>query len=84
MEKRERRKAFVASLTEAQRSLYRVMREGVHQSRGAYHKSLSKDQKEKIKKRHKHNRGHRDMESIPPPPPPEHPDSIKRGGHRLN
>jgi hypothetical protein len=85
MEKRERRKAFVASLTEAQRSLYRVMREGVHQSRGAYHKSLSKDQKDKIKKRHKHKRkhGHKGVEEPFAPAPPEQPEPIKNGDQEI-
>ena len=58
MDKRQRRKAFIESLTEEQRKLYRAMRDGVHQSRGAYHKSLSEDQKRKIKQRHKHRKKH--------------------------
>ena len=40
-------KDFIESLTEEQRKLYRAMQDWVHQSRGAYHKSLSEDQKEK-------------------------------------
>ena len=39
MDKHQRRKKFVQSLTEEQRSLYCLMREGVHQTRGDYHKS---------------------------------------------
>lgn len=81
MDKHQRRKKFVQSLTEEQRSLYCLMREGVHQTRGDYHKSLSKDQKEKIKKRHKHKHKHMDGDksSIEPPPPPVDPADIKAG-----
>lgn len=58
MDKRKRRKTFIESLTKEQRALYRAMREEVHQSRGDYHKSLSEDQKRKIKQRHKHKKKH--------------------------
>lgn len=82
MDKRQRRKAFVESLTEEQRALYRAMREEVHQSRGDYHKSLSEDQKRKIKQRHKHKRNHHhkgveEPFSPAPPAPPESPEPVK-------
>lgn len=88
MNKKQRRKEFVESLTDAQRVLYRAMREGVRQSRGAYHKSLSKDHKDKIKKRHKHKKkhGHRGVEkpfAPAPPAPPEQPEPIKNGDQEI-
>ena len=88
MNKKQRRKEFVESLTDAQRVLYRAMREGVHQSRGAYHNSLSEDQKDKIKKRHKHKKkhGHRGVEkpiAPAPPAPPEQPEPIKNGDQEI-
>lgn len=46
MNKRERRKEFVNSLSEEQRKMYRLIKEGVHKSKGDY-------------KKHKHRRKQR-------------------------
>ena len=88
MDKRKRRKTFVESLTKEQRALYRAMREEVHQSRGDYHKSLSEDQKRKIKQRYKHKKKHHHKgveEPFSPAPtaPLESPELIKNEEENL-
>ena len=54
MDKKERRKTFFMSLDDEQKEMYKLMRDGVHKSRGAYRKSLSKTQKRSILKKRKH------------------------------
>jgi len=45
MGKRERKKEFINSLSEDQKSIYKLIRKGVHRSKESFHKSYNKHQK---------------------------------------